>query len=174
MILDTEYNENGTPKHDPETGKTVHKVYWYSGVPDTINCNLECKEFLGDTRENGQKIHHGIREVLRDRNKEVMANYDILKQKWKDKEITKEEFEAEAKKNAADSTLTRPVVIIKPGPNTTYEALINALDEMKINQISRYNIQLPTAVDTTLIKMYGAKNGIPDIIKKNIRDNSIF
>ena len=173
LILDTEYNENGAPKHDAETGKTVHWVYWYKGIGDSTN-TIKRERFLGDTRENGQKTHQGIRKILREQNKEVMAKYDQLKQDWKDKKISKEVFDSLAKANAADSTLARPVVIIKPGPNTTYEALINALDEMNINQIARYSIQLPTAADTTLIKAFGVREGITDIIKPEIRKNSIF
>ena len=29
MILDTEYDENGTPKFDAEHNKTLHHIYWY-------------------------------------------------------------------------------------------------------------------------------------------------
>ena len=62
----------------------------------------------------------GIRKILLNKNKQVMEEYTKLKEQWKNKEITKEEFDQLAKKNAADSLKTRPVVVIKPGPNTTY------------------------------------------------------
>ena len=97
-----------------------------------------------------------------------MKNYDELKTKWKNKEITKEAFDSLAKKNASDSTLSRPVVVIKPGPNTTYEGLINALDEMNINQISRYSIQLPTHTDTLLLEALEKKTG-NTIIRPTLR-----
>lgn len=175
LILDTEYKEDGTPKVDLETGKTVHNVFWYKGIADTtFQSNLIAKEsFIGDTRANGVKVQQGIRKILRENNKDVMANYTELKEKWKNREITKEAFDSLAKKNAADSTLTRPVVIIKPSPNTTYEALINALDEMQINQISRYSIQLPTHTDTLLLENYQQRTG-ETVIKPNIRKGLVF
>ncbi len=100
-----------------------------------------------------------------------MAAYQQLKERWKNREITKEEFDREAKKNASDSTKTRPVVVIKPGPNTTYEGLINAIDEMNINQISRYSIELPTHTDTLLLQQYERANN-ETIIRPTVRQQA--
>lgn len=162
LILDTEYGDDNKPKVDPETGKTVHNIYWYQGIADTTfasNDFLQKERFVGDRREAGQKVQQGIRKILRSRNEQVMKKYDEYKQQWKNREITKEQFDELASKNASDSTLTRPIVIIKPGPNTTYEGLINALDEMSINQISRYSIQLPNHTDTVLLEGLQKKTG---------------
>ncbi len=101
-----------------------------------------------------------------------MKEYDKYKEQWRNKEITKAEFDELAKKNAADSTKQRPVVIIKPGPNTTYEGLINALDEMSINQITRYSIQMPSHADTVLIKGLEKKTG-ETIIREPVRKGKI-
>ena len=166
LILDTEY-ENDKPKVDPETGKTIHNIYYYEGIADTTFATrkyLSREQFIGNVNHETQ----GIRKILRNKNQEVMAQYEILKQQWKNKEITKEEFDKAAKKNSADSTKTRPVVVIKPGPNTTYEGLINALDEMNINQISRYSIVLPTHADTLLLRHYEQEHG-ETIIRPTIR-----
>ncbi len=166
LILDTEY-ENDKPKVDPETGKTIHNIYYYEGIADTTFATrkyLSREQFIGNVNHETQ----GIRKILRNKNQEVMAQYEILKQQWKNKEITKEEFDKAAKKNSADSTKTRPVVVIKPGPNTTYEGLINALDEMNINQISRYSIELPTHADTLLLRHYEQEHG-ETIIRPTIR-----
>lgn len=177
LILDTEYNASGNPRTDEATGKTIHNVFWYKGIPDTTfqdQTKLMRKEtFIGDSKENGVKIQKGIRKILRESNKDVMTNYETLKEKWRNKELTKEAFDSLAKKNAADSTLTRPVVIIKPSPNATYEAIINALDEMQINQISRYSIQLPTHTDTMLLENYQMRTG-ETVIKPNVRKNVIY
>lgn len=174
LILDTEYNDNGTPRQDEATGKTIHNVFWYQGLPDTtFQTNFIKKEsFIGDAKENGVKVQQGIRKILREQNKDVMENYLELKEKWKNREISKETFDSLAKKNAADSTLTRPVVIIKPGPNTTYEALINTLDEMHINQIARYSIQMPTHTDTLLLENYQVRTG-ETVIKPTIRTSVV-
>lgn len=166
LILDTEYNGNN-PKVDPETGKTVHNIYYYEGIADTTFTNpkyLLMEQFIGNMNHKPQ----GIRKILRSKNEEVMKEYEILKNKWKNKEITKEEFDKEAKKNASDSLKTRPVVVIKPGPNTTYEGLINAIDEMNINQISRYSIELPTHSDTLLLQHYEQEHGLT-IIRPDVR-----
>jgi len=166
LILDTEY-EGDKPKVDAETGKTVHNIYYYEGIADTTfstNKYLRREQFIGNMNHQPQ----GIRKILRSKNEQVMEEYEKLKTQWKNKEITKEEFDKLAKKNAADSAKTRPVVVIKPGPNTTYEGLINALDEMQINQISRYSIELPHRTDTLLLKRYEQEHG-ETIIRPTIR-----
>lgn len=166
LILDTQY-DGETPAVDSETGKTIHKIYYYEGIADTTfatNKYLQVEEFIGNMNHQPQ----GIRRILRERNQQVMAEYQILKEQWKNKQITKEEFEKAAKKNASDSTKTRPVVVIKPGPNTTYEGLINAIDEMNINQISRYSIELPTHADTVLLRHYEQQHN-ETIIRPTIR-----
>ena len=166
LILDTEY-EGNKPKVDAETGKTVHHIYYYEGIADTLfqtNNYLRHEQFIGNQNREPQ----GIRRILRKKNEQVMEQYDLLKTRWKNKEITKEEFDKLAKENAADSMKTRPVVVIKPGPNTTYEGLINALDEMQINQISRYSIELPNRVDTLLLRHYEQVNGV-QIIRPTVR-----
>ena len=168
LILDTEYDGN-KPKVDPETGKTIHNIYYYEGIADTT---FQTPNYLREEQFIGNQNHQpqGIRKILRDKNKEVMAQYEELKTMWKNKEITKEEFDKLAKENSADSLKTRPVVVIKPGPNTTYEGLINALDEMQINQISRYSIELPHHVDTLLLQRYQQQTG-KTIIRPTIRRN---
>ncbi|MFG6385965.1 MAG: biopolymer transporter ExbD [Muribaculaceae bacterium] len=166
LILDTEY-EGDKPKIDAETGKTIHNIYYYEGIADTTfstNKYLMKEQFIGNQNHQPQ----GIRKILRSKNEQVMAKYDELKTQWKNKEITKEEFDKLAKENSADSNKTRPVVVIKPGPNTTYEGLINALDEMQINQISRYSIELPHHTDTLLLKRYEQQHG-ETIIRPTIR-----
>ena len=166
MILDTEY-EGDKPKIDAETGKTIHNIYYYEGIADTLfqtSKYLQKEQFIGNQNRQPQ----GIRKILRGKNEAVMEEYVKLKEQWKNKEITKEEFDRLAKKNASDSNKVRPVVVIKPGPNTTYEGLINAIDEMNINQISRYSIELPTATDTLLLKHFEQATG-ETIIRPTIR-----
>ncbi len=169
MILDTEYNGD-KPAVDAETGKTIHNIYYYEGVADTTfstNKYLTKEQFIGNQNRQPQ----GIRKILRGKNEAVMAEYEKLKTQWKNKEITKEEFDKAAKKNASDSNKVRPVVVIKPGPNTTYEGLINAVDEMNINQISRYSIELPTHTDTVLLRHYEQANN-ETIIRPLVRKTS--
>ena len=169
LILDTEYTDD-KPTVDAETGKTIHNIYYYEGIADTTFSTpkyLRKEQFIGNMNHQPQ----GIRKILRSKNEEVMKEYESLKDRWKNKEITKEEFDQLAKKNAADSLKTRPVVVIKPGPNTTYEGLINAIDEMNINQISRYSIELPSHNDTVLLRHFEQANN-ETIIRPTVRTTS--
>lgn len=74
------------------------------------------------------------------------------------KDINDSIYQARAKAIRNDSTLTRPVVVIKATPEASWESLIGALDEMQINQIARYQIDNINAVDSALIIDYRAKH----------------
>ena len=74
-----------------------------------------------------------------------------------------------AKEIRNDSTLTRPVVVIKATPEASWESLISALDEMQINQISRYSIELPSRTDTVLLKHYEQTHPGETIIRPLVR-----
>ena len=168
IILDTERDEKGLVKYenDEETGRMVpkHIVYYYEGKPEVAdengdgiidNPNLKEVRFRGNL--NGE--NRGIRTILHNRNQQVLEKIDALKADWRDKKINEEEFQAKAKEIRNDSTLTRPVIIIKAGPEASYESVISALDEMQINQISRYQIDNINAVDSALITSYKLLNG---------------
>ncbi len=166
LILDTERDADGNVKYDPETGKPAHIIYYYFGKPDVTdadndgridNDNLKVEKFIGNV--NGET--QGIRKILHDRNKTVLGKIAVLKEEWKNKTITDEEYQKRAKEIRNDSLIVdRPVVVIKAGPNASWESLISALDEMQINQISRYQIDNINAVDTAMIFDYKAKHNI--------------
>ncbi len=160
IIVDSERDEAIDGK--PGTVKKNY-VYYYEGkaggelgVEDADgngfidNNNLKEIEFLGNA--NGQT--QGIRKILRKRNEKVVEKIDVLKAEWRDKKITDEEYQAEARKIRNDSTLKRPTVIIKATPNASYETLVNALDEMQINSISKYQIDNMNANDSALLLDY--------------------
>ena len=164
LILDTERDADGNVKYDPETGRPAHIIYYYFGKPEIAdedkdghldNSNLKVEKFIGN--QNGET--QGIRKILHDKNKTVLEKIAVLKEDWKNKTITDEEYQKRAKEIRNDSLITdRPVVIIKAGPNASWESLIGALDEMQINQISRYQIDNINNVDTLLIFDYIAKH----------------
>ena len=166
LILDTERDADGNVMMDLETGKPKHTVYYYEGKhvvddenKDGIidNPNIKVEKFIGNSN-TGETF--GIRNILHNRNKQVLEKINVQKEKWRNKELTDEEYQALAKDIRNDSTLVRPVVIIKAGPNASYESLISALDEMQINQISRYQIDNINGVDSALIISYKTLNGI--------------
>lgn len=147
-------------------------VYYYFGKPGNgadlntpeglaANNNLQKSEFLPD--ENGKV--RGIREIIRQRNKEVWAKYKKLKDdydagKFGDME-TKEgrekalaKFNEEASKVRRDDKLKKPVIIIKSTPQASYGSLVEVLDEMQINQISKYQIDNMTKTDSVMLIDY--------------------
>ncbi len=164
MIVDTQRNDDGTIKHNDD-GKPLNTVYFYTGKPLLVDenedgvlesSNLEATEFLGN--EGG--VQRGIREILHNRNKQVLAKIDELKVKWRAKEFSSNKdlndsiYQARAREIRNDSTLTRPVVIIKATPEASWEGLITALDEMQINQIARYQIDNINHTDSMMIQNY--------------------
>lgn len=153
LILDTDYDDNGNVK-----GNTV---YYYTGKPelelngsDVVSSNLEMTQFLG----NDGATQQGIRKILHDRNKGVLADVEKKKQEWRDKKITEEQFQEAAKKIRNSDQYERPVVIIKPMPGASWESVISALDEMQINQISRYQLGSLTEVDEAMVGDYKIKH----------------
>ncbi|WP_290388789.1 biopolymer transporter ExbD [uncultured Duncaniella sp.] len=168
LILTTERNANGDVKND-ESGRPMNTVYYYEGMPDFTDENgdgildnnkLKAEKFVG----NDGKLQQGIRKILHDRNKLVLEKIEVEKSKWRNKEfssistINDSIYQARAREIRNDSTLTRPVVIIKATPEASWESLISALDEMQINQISRYQIDNINKNDSALIIDYLAKN----------------
>ncbi|CCX44755.1 MAG: biopolymer transporter ExbD [Muribaculaceae bacterium] len=162
MIVDVERDtKTGEVIHDAN-GNPVNVVYYYFGQPviSATENNLQAEYFLGD--EN--KMQRGVRKILHDRNKEVLAKIDELKVKWNNKEfspnadINDSIYQARAKAIRNDSTIARPVVVIKATPEARWESLISALDEMQINQISRYQIDNMNQVDSAMIIDYRMKH----------------
>ncbi|MDE6544661.1 MAG: biopolymer transporter ExbD [Candidatus Amulumruptor sp.] len=170
LIVDTERNEDGTIKKD-EDGNARNLVYYYLGKPMVIDenqdsifedSNLERTVFLGNDASGMQQ---GIRKILHSRNKPVLEKIAVLKQQWRNKEFSPKKdlndsiYQARAKEVRNDSTLTRPVVIIKATPNASWASVIGALDEMQINQISRYQIDNINKTDEGMIDAYIRKHG---------------
>ena len=166
LIVTTDRDEQGNIRKDDE-GRPMNTVYYYEGQPDMTNVvdgklannPIHKEQFLG----NEGAIQRGIRKILHDRNKQVLEKIDLLKEDWRAKkfstnsEINDSIYQAKAREIRNDSTLTRPVVIIKATPEASWESLISALDEMQINQISRYQIDNMTQVDSVLILDYLGK-----------------
>ena len=169
LILTTERKEDGSIKLD-ESGKPMSTVYFYEGMPEITDDNgdglldnnkLQAEKFIG----NDGKIQQGIRKILHDRNRQVLAKIEVEKARWRNKEFAPGNsaandsiYQARAREIRNDSTLTRPVVIIKAAPEASWESLISALDEMQINQISRYQIDNINKIDSVLILDYLKKN----------------
>ena len=157
IIVDSELNDEGVPTKD--------FVYYYEGMPNVEDADKDGKidnnimkeiQFLGN--ENGKA--QGIRAVLQERNKQVVEKIATLKEDWKAKKFHKNKaindsiYQARAKEIRNDSTLTRPVIIIKATPNASYKSLVTALDEMQIINISRYQIDRINGTDSAMMAEY--------------------
>ena len=145
VILDSELDKDGVPVKD--------FVYYYEGMPEV---NQEGTEIVSNMQEiafmpNENGKAQGIRAIFQQRNKQVLEKINVLKDKWKAKEISDSVYQAKAKEIRNDSTLTRPVVIIKATPNASYTSLVTALDEMQINNISRYQIDRINETDSAMM-----------------------
>lgn len=170
LLLTTERDANGNIKKD-DSGRPMNTVYYYEGMPDVAdadgdgridNNKLQAEKFLGN---DGKGIQQGIRKILHDRNKRVLDKIEVEKAKWRNKEFAPGNsaandsiYQARAREIRNDSTITRPIVIIKATPEASWESLISALDEMQINQISRYQIDNINQVDSAMIIDYLAKH----------------
>ena len=154
-------------KIDEKTGRALPEegmLYYYEGKPETANLaqgesNMKQAEFGAK-----QGVYEAIRGILQERNKEVVLKVNDLKKKWRDMGFSKNEeknesiYNAERKKVMNDSTLKRPVVIIKATPHASYANVVSVLDEMQINDINRYQIDRMNEVDSAMMIMLQAKN----------------
>ena len=139
-------------------------LYYYEGKPETAN--LAQGESNMKQAEFGSKAgaYDAIRGILQERNKEVVLKVNDLKKKWKDMAFSNNEekndsiYNVERKKVMNDSTLKRPVVIIKATPNASYANVVSVLDEMQINSINRYQIDRMNGVDSAMMIMLQGKN----------------
>ncbi|MBD5366308.1 MAG: biopolymer transporter ExbD [Muribaculaceae bacterium] len=165
LILTSDYDDKGTVEDNT--------IYYFFGKPymedqdgdglldtpeDPSMGVLHAEKFLGDAGG----VQRGIRSILRKRNETVLNRIDSLKREWRrpGSEMTDAEFEEKAKAIRNDSTLSRPVVVIKATPEASWESIISTLDEMQINQITRYQINTINGVDSALILDYLNKNKV--------------
>ncbi len=149
IIIDGKLTDKGLS--DPNEGM----LYYYDGMPET--------DKLATTGESNMKqIEFG--EILQERNKEVVLKIADLKKEWKEMKFSKNEeindsiYQEKAKKIRNDSTLKRPVVIIKATPNASYAHVVSVLDEMQINNISRYQIDRINEVDSAMMILLQGQN----------------
>ena len=158
IIIDGKLDEKGLSK--PDEGM----LYYYEGMPETDRLaqgesNMEQVEF-----GSKEGAYPAIRGILMKKNEEVCKRIDELKKDWKAQKFSSNEekndsiYQAKAKEIRNDSTLKRPVVIIKATPNASYAHVVSVLDEMQINNISRYQIDRINEVDSAMMIMVKAKN----------------
>lgn len=125
-----------------------NKVYYYKGVPDYNDYTTLKETTYPSDKDNG------IRQVLIDGNGPIIEKMRELR-KSKDKHMTNEAFDEAAKEIKKDPD--GQVVVIKPLPESTYENLVDALDEMAICSIGRYAVVDPGDAEDFLLENYFSK-----------------
>lgn len=163
LVLETERDDNGNVVKDGD-GKTKNTIYYYVGYPAKIDANgnltsenpMKVEKFIG----NDGNLAQGIRKILAERNADILTQVNEQKQLWRDKKISKEEFQKEASRIMSDKEYekSRPIVSIKPADDAAWEAVISALDEMQINSISVYQIESIKPEDEAMVKDYKANH----------------
>lgn len=126
------------------------RVFYYDGQADPENPDAFKEIKLGEGNGEGY-----IRTVLRERNKEVLKEIKELRERWKKGEIHDTTYQRLAEKARNNENYKRPVVMIKATANASYADVVSVLDEMQINNISRYQIERLSADDSTMLKNHG-------------------
>ena len=142
----------------------MNEVYYFFGKPGgdegifdadgnvlSVNNNLKKSEFLAD---NADGTAQGIREIIQQRNKEVLVEINKLKEKFRNEEINQTQFDSLARKVRRSEDLKKPVIIIKSTDQASYGSLVQILDEMQINSISKYQNDNMTRVDSVMLIDY--------------------
>lgn len=167
IIIDAK-RKTGSFDVDTVDGKVINQVYYYLGKPGgdagmfdaagnivSANNNLQVSEFLDDeVSPTGKKTARGIRQLIQERNKEVLKEINEQKELFKQGKINQEQYNAKAKEIRSKENLKKPVIIIKSTPQASYGALVGILDEMQINSISKYQIDNMTRADSVMLIDY--------------------
>ncbi len=181
IILDAK-RKAGSNDVDSVNGHVVNEVYYYFGKPGgdagifgpggvvlSENNNMQKSEFLADEDKAGKKTARGIREIIQKRNKEVLEEINKIKEKLRNgeygdletkagREAAQEKYNEAASAIRKNENLKKPVIIIKSTPHASYGALVELLDEMQINSISKYQIDNMTRADSVMLIDYQNRN----------------
>lgn len=174
IILDAK-RKTGSMEVDTVNGKVVPVIYYYFGKPGgpeglgtspesiAAHNNLQESEFLSNDEKSGKA--RGIREIIQQRNKDVLTEINKLKEKYANggfgsletkegREKAQLAYDEAASKVRKDENLKKPVIIIKSTPEASFGSLVSVLDEMQINSISKYQIDNMTKADSVMVIDY--------------------
>lgn len=174
LILDTHRESDGTVKNNDQ-GKFDDVVYYYEGQVSTkdgkfydvngkeIPNPLQVVQFIGNEGTGADAKYHGIREVLRKKNADVVRAIEEQKKLWRNGQITDEQFNAKRDEIANNKTdFQSAQVSIKATDAASWNSLISALDEMQINAITQYRISTFSDDDKAILDDYKKAHNITD------------
>ena len=134
------------------------RVFYYLGMP-----NYEDYSSLIETSYQPD----GLRAMLLNRNKDLVAQIRELKRQRRDLEITEDQYKEQLAELKKAHDKTSPVVMIKATDDATYRNLIDALDEMQITSISKYAIVDITEGDKFLLENLETKGNLTNQIDRS-------
>ena len=134
------------------------RVFYYLGQP-----NYEDYSSLIETSYQPD----GLRAMLLNRNKDLVAQIRELKRQRRDLEITEDQYKEQLAELKKAHDKTSPVVMIKATDDATYRNLIDALDEMQITSISKYAIVDITDGDKFLLENLETKGNLTNQIDRS-------
>ena len=177
IIVDAK-RRKGSMEVDTVNGKVVNEVYYYFGKPGgdagmfgpggeiiSANNNLQKSTFMTEEVNSGDESAKGIRQIIQQRNKEVLAEIAKIKEKYAEggfgsletkegREEAQARYDEAASEIRKNENLKKPVIILKSTPQASFGALVELLDEMQINSISKYQIDNMTRVDSVMLIEY--------------------
>lgn len=139
IIIDAK-RKKGSNEVDSVNGQVVNEVYYYFGKPGgdagmfgaggtvlSENNNIQKSEFLTDEVNGGVHTPRGIRQIIQQRNHDVLVEINNIKKKYADGGFGSLETKADREKAQAaydeaaseirkNENLKKPVVIIKSTP----------------------------------------------------------
>jgi len=181
IIIDAK-RKKGSNEVDSVNGQVVNEVYYYFGKPGgdagmfgaggtvlSENNNIQKSEFLTDEVNGGVHTPRGIRQIIQQRNHYFLVEINNIKKKYADGGFGSLETKADREKAQAaydeaaseirkNENLKKPVVIIKSTPQASFGSLVEILDEMQINSISKYQIDNMTRADSVMILDFQSRN----------------
>jgi biopolymer transport protein ExbD len=119
------------------------KIFYYFGAKDE-KTGIEPKIETTDFGPNG------IRKVLLEKNKAVVANVNDLRKQNQEKKISEDTLKARISR--AKGVKDAPMILIKATDESSYKNLVDILDEMMICNIGKYAIINITPDDLEKIK----------------------
>lgn len=181
IIIDAK-RKKGSFDVDSVNGKVVNEVYYYFGKPGgdagmfgpggvilSENNNIQKSEFLTDEIKAGKHTARGIREIIQKRNKDVLDEINKIKEKYAEggfgsletkdgREKAQQAYDEAASAIRKNENLKKPVIIIKSTPQASFGSLVEILDEMQINSISKYQIDNMTRADSVMLIDFQNRN----------------
>ena len=145
---------------DPPMKGDKTNLEYYEGQLNLADLS-NFKEAKGITSGDNKNMNY-LRSIFMEKNKEALKLIAVEKKKWEKHQFSKNDaandslYQAAATKIRQRDDLHPPIVMIKPTGRASYSDVVAILDEMQINNISRFQIETLSKDDSTAL----AKRGV--------------